>query len=117
MPAIDIISEVSGEPTAGQTYSLTCTVTEVIDALTNSPAVEWLNSPVAVMDLSVDDPGTSASQRITLDPLQSSYGGEYTCRATLDSPAVEGGTITTADMQTVTVKSKLVFHVIVSCCN
>ncbi len=107
VPAFNLTTEVSGVPTAGQTYSLTCNVTEIIDGLTGSPAVEWLSSPVAVMDLGADVSGTSASQRITFNPLLTSHGREYTCRATLDSPAVEGGNITATDTQTVIVESKL----------
>ncbi len=107
MPALNLATEVSGVSTAGQIYSLTCNVTEIIDGLTGSPAVEWLSSPVAMMDLGVDVSGTSASRRITFNPLQTSLGNEYTCRATLDSPAVEGGTITATDTQTVIVDSKL----------
>ncbi len=105
-PALSLTTEVSGDLTIGQNYSLTCNVTEIIDGLTDSPAVEWLNNTGTVMDLSVADSGTSASQRITFNPLQTSHAGEHTCRATLDSPAVEGGTITMVDMQSVTVESE-----------
>ncbi len=105
-PALSLTTEVSGEVTAGQTYFLTCNVTEIIDGLTDSPVVEWLNDTGTVMDLSVTDLGTSASQRITFNPLQTSHAGKYTCRATLDSPAVEGGTITMVVVQSVTVESE-----------
>ncbi len=105
-PALNLTTEVSGEAIAGQTYSLTCIVTELIDGLTDSPAVGWLNDTGTVMDLSVADSGTSASQRIMFNPLQTSHAGEHTCRATLDSPAVEGGTITMVAVQSVTVESE-----------
>ncbi len=105
-PALSLTTEASGDLTIGQTYSLTCNVTEIIDGLTDSPVVEWLNDTGTVMDLSVADSGTSASQRITFNPLQTSHAGEYTCRATLVSPSVEGGTITMVAVQSVTVESK-----------
>ncbi len=110
MPALNLTTEVSGVPTAGQIYSLTCNVTEIVDGLTGSPAVEWLSSPavdVDRLDLGVNNPETSASEKITFNPLLTSHGREYTCRAMLNSPAVEGGNITAADTQTVIVESKL----------
>ncbi len=106
-PALNLTTEASGDLTIGQNYSLTCTVTEIIDGLTDSPIVEWLNDTGTVMDLSVADSGTSASQRIMFNPLQTSHAGQHTCRAALVSPAVEGGTITIVAVRSVTVESEL----------
>ena len=101
----------AGSSVAGDEYTLTCTVTELIDGLTNMPTLEWLdsvNNPVSGGGITVGDMNsndTSATLTLTFNPLRTSHGGEYTCRATLVSPPVVGGIVDSA-MATVTVQSE-----------
>ena len=111
MPAIEIMIGTSGSSVAGDEYTLTCTVTELLSGLTNMPTLQWLNSdnsPVTGNDISVGEVNsmdTSATLTLTFTPLHTSHGGEYTCTAMLKSPPVEEG-IVNSDMATVTVQSK-----------
>ena len=98
-----------GNPLAGDVYSLTCTATELIDGLTNSPTLQWLNGtgqPVTNGMLGdAISTNTSVTQTLTFNSLLTSDGGEYTCKAMLQSPAEEGG-IMNCTTETVTVQSQ-----------
>ena len=66
----------TGDPTAGQTYSLNCSLTGTTDRVT----YQWLDS--------------NGTQLINMDqlqfsPLLASHAGNYTCRATVGSVMVE----------------------------
>ena len=107
---------VTGEPTgtapsAGESYTLTCIV-EVVEGLIVRPDVEWLdpdNNAVATGgDITVGSPQTSnTTTTLTLifNPLLTSHGGEYTCRAniTIEEILVD---ITGSDSFEVIVQSK-----------
>ena len=86
----------SGTNTAGETYSLVCsvTVTGSIDQLT----ITWLD-PVNNTVPSEMVTTTGNMSTLTFDPLVISHAGTYTCRATL------GDDVQTATV-TVTVQSK-----------
>ena len=92
------ISPPGGTPTAGETFSLTCSVTlQDGGPLTEDLIVQW-EAPV---DISMDDKiqvvtGDSTGTRTSVlqfTPVLTSHGGQYTCKAT---------TTTGADMATAT---------------
>ncbi len=95
---------------SGQPYTLSCTATEVISGLTNTPTLEWVDEQgmtvsggdVMVQNTTMTD--TSATQTLTFSSISTSRGGMYTCRATLLSPAVSGG-ITNCSTETTVVES------------
>ena len=78
-PIVDILVTITpgGDNTAGQTYSLDCTVIGTTDPAT----YQWL-----------DNNGTqlTSSSQLEFSPLLASDAGTYTCQATVGSVVVEG---------------------------
>ena len=109
LPALGVFIGTQGNLLAGDVYSLMCTAAELIDGLTNSPTLQWLNGtgqPVTNGMLGdLNSTNTSVTQTLTFNSLFTSDGGEYTCEAKLQSPAVEGG-IVNSTTETVTVQSQ-----------
>ena len=71
-----------GSPTAGEGYTLICTVT-VVEDLFSVPEVTWLGPPGTVAS-GVSGPERSGSETaltLTFDPLQTSHGEDYICNA------------------------------------
>ena len=102
LPGVTISS--TGAPTAGESFSLTCSVTlEDGGVLTEDLIVQWkapvdtsMDRNIAVVNDTSTDTSTSTLQ---FTPVRTSHGGPYTCEAT-----------TTAGMdmatETLTVKSE-----------
>ena len=67
----------SGTPTAGETFSLNCSLSGTTDPVT----YQWINSN-----------GTQLSNvsQLMFSPLLASHVGVYTCQATVGSVVVEG---------------------------
>ena len=76
--SIVTISFTSGVPTAGQTYSLTCSV-ETVPHLVVEPNIEWTK-----LDGSMVSVSSGYSLLLNFDPLMASHGNLYTCRASVD---------------------------------
>ena len=98
---------------AGDTLTLTCTVTVANWAVSTFGTItlEWLDSEGTTLNTGGaitlgDRMGSSPTFTRTLEfnPLQTSHGGQYTCRAMSD---VEGISPATADDVDVTVQSEL----------
>ena len=72
----------SGTPTAGESYSLQCTVT--VTGSTDQLVITWLMGPMDNMITSgvITNGGIST---LTFNPLAASHAGTYTCKATLGS--------------------------------
>ena len=112
-PAITISVSAMGTATAGESYTLTCTVMEEVEGLTSMPSLQWLNSSDAVI---VDGEGITVMQlqqtdntamlALIFDPVRTTLGGEYTCEGTLESPP--GMLVNDTEQQMVTVSSKCV---------
>ena len=86
----------SGTNTAGETYSLVCSVT--VAGSTDTPTITWLDP----MDSQVPSDmvsTTGSMSTLTFTPLSASHAGTYTCRA------VVGGEVLT-DTLMVTVQSE-----------
>ena len=80
-----------GNPTAGQTYSLNCSLTET--TVTDIGTYQWFKGPASSgMKL------TNTSQ-LQFSSLRASDAGIYTCRATVGSMTIE-------EITTVTVSCK-----------
>ena len=107
-PILDIHS--SGDSTAGQAYTLTCTAT-VVENLVVEPALEWLDRDRNVVggnDITVRPSvtmGTNTTLTLTFDPLHTSHGGRYTCRASINIPAISFSNSNEADSDVI-VQSK-----------
>ena len=78
---------------AGQMFNMTCTV-RTVEGLQNVPTVEWLdeagNRVTTGRDITVGSAmtsGTMTTLALVFSPLRVSHGGEFTCRASITSPA------------------------------
>ena len=72
------ISPASGSPTAGQTYSLTCSV-QVVPHLVVEPSIEWTRQDGTVLNAS-----SGYSLLLLFNPLQTSDSNYYTCLASVE---------------------------------
>ena len=82
-------------PTAGQSYTFTCTVTQ--GELTGTPTVQWMgpgsSDPITTGgDFTVS---STPPYTLTINPLRQSHNGQYTCQATTgDSTGSSSATLT-----------------------
>ena len=76
------ISPASGVPTAGQTYSLTCSVV-VVPHLVVEPSIEWSRQNGGVVSTS-----SGTSLPLSFNPLMTSDGDRYTCQASVDITSI-----------------------------
>ena len=88
---VNVVITSSGSPTAGQSYSLECSVSGTSDSTT----FQWLEGPTdnktqLTIDGSRTVSSTSSVIQLQFSPLRASHGGPYTCRATVVGVAVEG---------------------------
>ena len=84
MVSIDAISSV---PTAGQPYSLTCSV-EVVPHLVVEPSIVWTRQNDGPPEVNT---GSGSSLQLNFNPLKASDGDTYTCIAIVDIPDVPDG--------------------------
>ena len=78
----DVSITSSGAATAGESYSLECTVT--VTGSNDQPTITWLMDPMDNM-ITSGVVTTGSMSTLTFDPLAVSHAGTYTCRATLGS--------------------------------
>ncbi len=81
LPAPSIILPPSVMAKAGQSLSLTCNVT-VVEHLMVDPVLEWVDSSgntLPAMDTVTS--GVVSTRTIQFNPLLTSHGGRYSCRA------------------------------------
>ena len=78
------ISPASGSPTAGQTYSLTCSV-QVVPHLVVEPSIEWTREDGTVLNAS-----SGYSLPLNFNPLMTSNISLYTCWASVHIKSVAG---------------------------
>ena len=71
----------SGEPTAEETYSLTCTVESNVP-----PTVQWLYSSNGTAVGTQMTTGSTTTLTLSFNPLHTSHGGLYTCQSTIGTP-------------------------------
>ena len=93
------ISPASGSPTAGHTYSLTCSV-QVVPHLVVEPRIEWTRQDGTVITAS-----SGYSLQLIFNPVMTSNGSNYTCQASIAIP----GVVTGVDSRHLEVISKLFF--------
>ena len=97
---------------AGSMLTLSCAVT-VIEGLVNQPTITWVNSADTVItdgvlqSVSLSQMGNTVS--LTFDPLRTSHGDQYTCRAVLKITAANVNIETTRSFE-LNVQSKLSFN-------
>ena len=83
LPAPNVsISPASVSPTAGQTYSLTCSV-QVVPHLVEEPSIVWTRQDGTQVNVS-----SGSSLQLNFNPLRTSDGGTYTCQASVNISGV-----------------------------
>ena len=93
-PADPQLAITSSPPTptdAGSRLTISCAAT-VTDGLVSPPDITWRNSADTVIVTDGALPNVSLTQMgntvsLTFDPLRTSHGDQYTCRATISIPA------------------------------
>ena len=94
-------ASMTGPVLAGsEDLTLTCTVNEVIDGLTNIPSAQWMTTigpiipgdDVTITETVIDDSMTIVN--LSFIPLHTSHAGQYMCQGILDSPATLNDIIT-----------------------
>ena len=83
LPAPEVMITTEGDSTAGQQYTLTCTVT-VVENLVVEPGVEWSGGRTPSGVGSVRRDGATFTLTLTFNPLRTSDGGQYTCTASVN---------------------------------
>ena len=103
VPADAVTTEIttSGTSTAGESYTLTCTVT-ILESLGSTWNLAWQNSSGSLITSESD----TTSLDLIFDPLGQSDEGEYTCEVILSSPYLNDNFIDSIS-QEVTVEGKL----------
>ena len=98
-PAITVGVSITplGTGTAGESYSLECTVT-MTGSTVDLPAITWLDPMNNPITSGVETTGSMST--LTFNPLAASHFGTYTCTATLGSAMDSAST-------TITVQSEL----------
>ena len=105
-PTLTISPSVGGTSTAGDSFSLTCTVS-VVENLIQSPIVTWIGPGVG--QTGVKEIGLMVSDAVTIltlsfNPLQTSHGGQYTCRAVLSNNIISNAGVNTSTMSSTDVQ-------------
>ena len=84
----------TGNTTAGEMYTLSCTAT-VVENLVVVPTIQWEYSNRSAVEggstFTLSDmvtSGNTTTRNLTFSPLQTSHGGEYTCRAIINIPSI-----------------------------
>ena len=94
------ISPASGVLTAGQTSSLTCSVA-VVPHLVVEPSIQWSRQNGGVVSTS-----SGTSLPLSFNPLMTSDGDHYTCRASVDITSISVS-VSGEESRDLRVKSKL----------
>ena len=88
VPTVTVVSE--GESTAGDNYTLTCTVSVIEDLVPHaSVALSWIdNSGGSVMPSFLETSGVNTISTLYFIPLLLSHSGGYVCNASITIPDI-----------------------------
>ena len=96
------ITSPTGPFTAGQSYTLTCTATVTGgETLSTTTTITWIHPSGSMTS------GTGSSLDLSLNSLQLSDAGQYTCNVSVSSPFLTRAQSNT-DTFTINVQSKLI---------
>ena len=101
LPAVPLtisLSPSTSSPVAGESVSLTCSVT-LPGAVSGSPVFQWAGPGDTPTPAAPSTSGQVATSTLTLSAVRTSQAGQYTCTASL-----EGSTVSSA--VDITVQSK-----------
>ena len=116
--SLEVNPSTIGTPSAGSTYSISCAAIDDVNGLSTVPQIEWLGPDGSTVEsgggITVGEQvneDTTVTSTLTFDSIRTSHRGEYTCQATLNSPALTLPFITTL-VQTVNVTGKHMYSYI-----
>ena len=106
-PVVNITA--TPNPTAGQAYTLECSA-RTEDYVITVPNLEWVS--INSSDTNITQPQqingiVSANRSLTFNPIHTSHGRGYTCRASIDIPLANINDRSNTDNEDVRVQSKL----------
>ena len=106
VPTITVGASITSSPTApftaGQSYTFTCTATVTGgETLSTTTTTTWIHPSGSVTS------GTGSSLDLSLNPLQVSDAGQYTCNVSVSSPFLTGA-LNSTDTFIINVQSKWV---------
>ena len=81
----------------------------VVENLIQPPSVTWIGPGVGQTDVEQIGPmvsGAVTTLTLSFNPLRTSHGGQYTCRAVLDIPTAGVSQLTSSSFFNLTVHSK-----------
>ena len=103
----------TGNSTAGEVYTLGCTAT-VVENLVVVPTIQWEYSNGSAVEggstSTLSDMvtlGNTTTHNLTFSPLQTSHGGEYTCRAIINIPSISISVLNASQTFGVVIQSKM----------
>ena len=103
--------------TDGEDYYLTCTVTVNNGLMANAVSVTWLGHDGSVVSEDntttaafLSNSNTTLSSRLTFQPLKSTHGGNYSCKATIMVPGLNEPPPMTAPAQLVVTSKSVQSH-------
>ena len=103
----------TGNTIAGEMYTLSCTAT-VVENLVVVPFLQWeysnrsvVNSGSSFTLSATITSGNTTTRNLTFNPLRTSHGGEYTCRAIINISSISISGLSSSQSSEVVVQSKL----------
>ena len=99
-PLIIFLSPSTSSPTAGESVSLTCSVT-LPGTVSGSPVFEWVGPGDTPTPADPSTSGQVVTSTLTLSAVRTSQAGQRTCTA-----SVEGTTLANSSTVDITVQSK-----------
>ena len=120
LPVPEVAIHSTGNTTAGEMYTLSCTAT-VVENLVVVPNIQWEYSNGSAVDgstFSLSDmvtSGNTTTHNLTFSPLRTSHGGKYTCRAIINIPPISISGLNSSQPYEVMVQSKLLACFTVLC--
>ena len=111
LPVPEVAIHSTGNTTAGEMYTLSCTATVLNLVLV--PTIQWEYSNGSAVEggstFTVSDmvtSGNTTTHNLTFSPLRTSHGGEYTCRAIINIPSISISALSNCQSIGVVIQSK-----------
>ena len=111
LPPPEVVIIPDGSTTAGDVYTLACNTT-LMENLAVEPDIQWLytnGTTVGGSNITVGAvrmTGNLFIQNLTFNPLRTSHGGQYICRAHVNIPAISLPVISSQSSLNIAVQSK-----------
>ena len=105
LPSPTVSITAAGSLTAGQTYSLTCSVS-VVEHLVVQPSIVWRDGQGREVAR-----GSGSGLQFTFDPLRTSNGSRYICTASVSVPEISLTVSGRASTDVVVFSKSVIVHI------